>query len=128
MRQTSLIQLIIILVLMSAFFYLACQNGKEYSVKSNKESFRNKPVQYTKHARCLMSCKHISENDIEELISKGKLNTKECFPKDKPCPTFAVEGLTADSQNVRVIVGECAGAARVITVIDLAKERKCNCW
>ena len=113
---------------MSVFFYLACQNSKEYSVSKNKESFREKPVLYTKHAKCLMNCKHISEDEIQELISKGKLNVKESFPKDKPCPTFALEGLTNDSQHVRVIVGACAGTSRVITVIDLGKERTCNCW
>ena len=134
MKKTTLIQLLIIIALMSALLYVACENGMKYPVSSNnpissnnKESFRGKPVQYTKHARCLMNCKHISEKEIEMLIAKGKLNSKESFPKDKPCPTFALEGFTNDSQNVRVIVGECAGSARVITVIDLAKERKCNC-
>lgn len=129
MKKTNLIQLIIVMALMCALFYVACENGMKYpGNNNNKDSFRDKPVQYTRHARCLMNCKHISDKEIEKLISKGKLNSKESFPKDKPCPTFAVEGLTADSQSVRIIVGECAGVARVITVIDLAKERKCNCW
>ncbi len=127
MKPTSFIQLIIIITLLSVFFYLACQNNKEYSVKNDKETFRDKPVLYTNHAKCLMKCKQISEDEIQKLISKGKLNIKESFPKDKPCPTFALEGLTNDSQRVRVIVGECGGASRVITVIDLGKERICNC-
>ncbi len=128
MKPTNLLQLIIIITMLSVFFYLACQNQKEYSVKNNKESFRDKPVFYTKHAKCVMNCKNISEDEIQELIINGKLNVKESFPKDKPCPTFAIEGFTNDSQQVRVIVGECSGTSRVITVIDLGKERMCNCW
>lgn len=108
-------------------FFSACENGRNYASKNGTETFRDKEVQYTRHARCLMQCRKISEKEIQNLISTGKINEKESFPKDKPCPTYAVEGLTSDSQNVRVIVGECAGAARVITLIALDKEQKCTC-
>lgn len=127
MKNNNLLKLLIVLTILSSFTWVGCQNPSENSIKNNKESFRDKPVQFTKHARCLMVCKHLSEREIEKLISNGKINSKECFPKDKPCPTYAVEGLTNDSQNVRVVVGECAGTTRVITVINLAKDYQCNC-
>ena len=125
MRMETNTRTVFILILLIAF--VGCQYERNSSIKNSKESFRDKPVQFTKHARCMMNCKHISEVEIEKLINSGKLNSKESFRYDKPCPTFAVEGLTADSQNLRVIVGECAGVARVITVINIANEQKCNC-
>ena len=127
MRKTNHIKLIAIFVSLIVISFVACRNPNDSSFKGNKESFRDKPVQFSKHARCMMGCKHFSESEIKQLVSSGKLNSKESFPNDKPCPTYAIEGLTADSQNVRVIVGECAGATRVITVIDLGKDYQCNC-
>ena len=125
MKQQATI--LFMFTMLAACFYVGCQNPRESAIQENRESFRDKPVQYTKHARCLMDCKHLSEKEIEKLISKGKLNSKESFPRDKPCPTFALEGFTKDSQHVRVIVGECAGTARVITVIDMVEESNCRC-
>ena len=99
MRKTDNLKFVIA-ILLSIIFIEGCQNPNDASFKNNKESFREKPIQFTKHAQCLMDCKHLSESEIEKLISNGKLNSKESFPEDKPCPTYAVEGLTTDRKSV----------------------------
>jgi hypothetical protein len=60
-------------------------------------------------------------------LSKGTINYKKSDLKDKPCPTYAVEGIGNDNQHIRVVVGNCKKEAVIITVIDLNEEHECDC-
>src|SRR3954462_3185913 len=42
----------------------------------------NTPLIYTKHARCRMDCRHISEADIKEVLREGHVN--EAKSKQEP--------------------------------------------
>jgi hypothetical protein len=57
----------------------------------------------------------------------GVINYNKSDLKDKPCPTYAVEGITHDKQRVRIVVGDCDVKAGIITVIDLENEFECDC-
>jgi len=127
MRIANAFKYYILLNIVASFLGWGCKNSNESSVNNSTESFRKNPVVFTRHAKCIMSCQEISEREIEHLISSGKVNGNESYPNDKPYPTYAVEGLTADSQYVRVVLGEYAGETRVITVINLINIFNCNC-
>lgn len=82
---------------------------------------------YTKHARCRMDCRQISEQEVRDILIHGKINYGKSEPNAKPDPKFALEGKTPDGQNVRIVFAPDDGKVVVITAIDLDKEWPCNC-
>lgn len=82
---------------------------------------------FSKHARCRMACRNIDENEVKEILLKGKVNHKK-IQRDKRGITWPVEGLTHDGQKVRIVFApKGEDALVVVTVIDLGKEWSCNC-
>ena len=52
--------------------------------KFNNDSFRNTArLILTKHAKCRMDCRHISEDEIKEIIHDGKVNEAKSYPVQK---------------------------------------------
>jgi hypothetical protein len=47
--------------------------------------------------------------------------------RGQPDPKYALEGLTKDGQEVRIIFANSPRGIVVVTVIDLENEWKCNC-
>jgi len=88
---------------------------------------RTSYLKYSNHAKCRMQCRKISQAEVEEIMREGKINYNKSDLKDKPCPTYALEGITKDNQRVRVVVGDCNNEAVIITVIDLDHEFECTC-
>lgn len=84
-------------------------------------------IYYTKHARCRMDCRHISEAEVLEVLQRGKENRRKSEPNAPDCPKYALEGVTKDGQKVRMIFADCNNETRVITVIDLNNEHQCDC-
>lgn len=91
--------------------------------------YHNKPVSLTKHAQCRMDCRHIDATEIQEMLDNGKVNTRKSGQSkdERTCPTQALEGVTHDGQTVRIIVADCDTKAKIVTVIDLKNEFKCDC-
>ncbi|HLO81700.1 MAG TPA: DUF4258 domain-containing protein [Chitinophagaceae bacterium] len=82
---------------------------------------------YSRHARCRMGCRHISENEVLEILRKGKINYNKSDMRGQPDPKYALEGSTNDGQEVRIIFANSPRGIVVVTVIDLENEWKCNC-
>lgn len=82
---------------------------------------------YSKHARCRMDCRRISEAEVMEILKEGRINYQKSDMRAQPDAKYAVEGLTQDGQQVRIIFANSARGIVVVTVIDLEKEWKCNC-
>jgi hypothetical protein len=115
--------LIIILILLAVFIF------KRWHEPVGKESFDRTPAHlyYTKHALCRMDCRHISKEDISEIINKGIINLNKSDKYDKPCPTFALQGETEDGEKLRVIFAQCNEETKVITCYNLGEEFECQC-
>jgi hypothetical protein len=84
-------------------------------------------IEYTQHARCRMQCRKISQAEVEEIMRDGKINYNKSNVDGRPCPTYALEGLTDDNQSVRIVFGQCDLKTKVITVIDLETDWTCDC-
>ena len=83
---------------------------------------------FTKHARCRMECRHINEQEIEEVITNGHINEGKSETNATPCPTYALEDETSDRKSLRIVFAKCQeGEAKVITCIELGKEFDCHC-
>ncbi|HWB62283.1 MAG TPA: DUF4258 domain-containing protein [Chitinophagales bacterium] len=102
------------------------------AVSCNNQSNTNTPITipgliYTKHARCRMECRHITEREIREVITENTINQRKSDPNGRPCPTTAYEGYTTENQHLRIIIGKCDNKWKVVTCIDLENEFDCDC-
>jgi len=84
-------------------------------------------IEYTGHAKCRMQCRHISQAEVEDIMRQGKINYNKTELDARPCPAYALEGITRDDQRVRIIFGQCDQTTKVITVIDLNTDWSCDC-
>lgn len=85
-------------------------------------------IHYSKHARCRMDCRHISESEVQEILADGTINFRKSELNAAPCrKRYALEGETHDRQHVRIIFAPCDDVETVVTVIDLGTEWSCDC-
>lgn len=82
---------------------------------------------YSRHAKCRMECRHISEQEVLDILRNGRINYAKSDLRGKPDPKYAVEGITRDDQQVRIVFASSPRGLVVVTVIDLDKEWKCHC-
>jgi hypothetical protein len=85
-------------------------------------------LELTQHGECRMKCRQITEAEIRSLLKSGKINYDKSEVHAEPFGKYAVEGNTADGQNVRIIIADCDTISRVVTAIDLRSEKdSCEC-
>ena len=115
--------LIIVLVLLFVFIF------KRWHEPIPKEAFDRHPshLYYTKHALCRMDCRNISKSDIDEIMHKGIINFNKTNRRDRPCPTFALQGQTSDGEKIRVIFAQCSNETKVVTCYNLEEDFECDC-
>jgi hypothetical protein len=115
--------LIVVLVLLFLFLVGRWQEPRK------REAFDRHPTHlyYTKHALCRMDCRHISKEDIDEIIQKGIINFNKSNQREQPCPVFALQGETHEGEKLRVIFAQCSRETKVITCYNLEKEFECYC-
>ena len=133
---------IIILVLAVVLFFVKRNQQHSAVVSGTSESKNQKSsrvnrnrgfdrrvsfLEYTEHAKCRMRCRRISQAEVEEIMREGKINYAKSGVKDKPCPTYALEGVTSDNQRVRIVFAQCDLKTKVITSIDLNTDWDCHC-
>lgn len=82
---------------------------------------------FTKHAKCRMKCRHISQQEVKDILVKGTINYNKSDLEDPRGPSYALEGKTKDGQKVRIIFAPKKQHMTVVTVIDLEHEYVCNC-
>ncbi len=85
-------------------------------------------INYSKHAKCRMDCRHIDENEVKDMIANGTINYKKSdLQKDDCHKRYAVEGYSKDKQHLRIIVVPCADEVTIVTCIDIGTEWECHC-
>ena len=103
--------------------------GKKSDPGIGREAFNRNPARmiYTKHARCRMDCRSVSEKEVEQILKEGEINWEKSDPGARPDPRYAVEGNSRDGQRLRIIFAPSKRGMVVITCIDLEKEWACTC-
>src|SRR6476646_7951458 len=56
-------------------------------------------IEYTEHAKCRMQCRHISQEEVQEIMEQGTINYRKTDVNARPCPAYALEGTTKDNQH-----------------------------
>jgi hypothetical protein len=102
-------------------------NGRERSNPGQVPFDRHARLVFTKHARCRMDCRHITADEIGEILAEGNINYRKSEPDAQPDPKWAVEGYTKEQQHLRIVVAPEPGKLVVITCIELGVEWHCDC-
>ena len=100
-----------------------------FKSSSNENVFRDTDhLILTKHAKCRMDCRHITAQEIKEIIHNGNVNYSKSGRGNKGDDTYALEGYSNEHQHLRVVVAPENDGLVVITCIDLDNEWPCNCY
>ena len=137
-KANSLASLVVIILLLGIVFIIKqCGNpgaAKKETTTANQKDSRGldrnpSAINYSKHARCRMQCRHIDESEVKDILQNGKINYGKSEIGNHPdCKKrYAVEGKTNDNQRVRIIFAPCQSEVTVVTVIDLETEWACDC-
>jgi hypothetical protein len=124
MRPRSVRLSIILLLVVFLVFVI-----RRWNEPVKKEAFDRSPssLVYTKHALCRMDCRQIDKNEILEIMQKGIINFNKSYQRDRPCPTFALQGRTSSGENIRVIFAQCDKETKVVTCYNLEEDFECYC-
>ena len=107
--------LIILLVVTLLIVKLRGDNGVRNDKASRKDRTakingdrgfdrRTSMLEYTRHARCRMDCRSITQAEVQDIMKNGRINYRKSNVKANPCPVYALEGYTDDNQHVRVVL------------------------
>ncbi len=117
-----LVIVIIILLVIKSFAWFNHSNG-------DINPFRNSEhLILTRHVKCRMNCRHITEEEIKEILKNGSVNYAKSGIGKKGDSTFALEGYSQENQHIRVVVAPERDGLVIITCIDLGHEWPCNCY
>lgn len=101
---------------------------KEFSSRTSLDVFRDPDAEYffTKHARCRMACRRITQKEVKEIVRRAEVNYKKSDLQAQDGPKYALEGYSSqDRQHIRVIVAPKKKHLSIVTVIDLDKDWEC---
>ena len=117
------------LIIVFGVLAIVLYRSGNFGGKTNTADLDRNPTQiiYSKHARCRMDCRKISEEEVKKILKEGRINYGKSSPARKPEAQFALEGNTLDGQDLRIVFAVSPGKAVVVTVIDLKKEWPCHC-
>ncbi len=137
--------LLIVVLFIVALFVRQCREGRAPEKSSRHSSgkvksteadsanianlFRDTEVTYffTKHARCRMECRHITQKEVKEIVQLANINYTKSEPHATRGAKYALEGYTnKDQQHVRIIVAPKERHLTIVTVIDLDEDWKCG--
>ncbi|MFY7965375.1 MAG: DUF4258 domain-containing protein [Chitinophagaceae bacterium] len=128
---------ILLLVLcVVVFLFKTCNKSNHTKTNNNTKTAKEQRglnrnpshINYSKHAKCRMDCRHIDELEIKDMLANGTINYKKSDLQKKDCQKrYAVEGYSKDKQHLRIIVAPCADEVTIITCIDLDTEWECHC-
>ena len=126
MKQSRRYWLIAMVLLITALVFIMRRVGRDPGEVGGMQRDPASIV-YTKHAKCRMDCRQITEEEVKQILLEGKVNYSKSEPKGKPDPKYALEGTSADGQQLRIVFAADEGKLVVVTAIDLGKEWPCAC-
>mmetsp|Transcript_13850 Transcript_13850/g.41820 ORF Transcript_13850/g.41820 Transcript_13850/m.41820 type:complete len:161 (+) Transcript_13850:419-901(+) len=92
------------------------------------ERARRVPFITTEHAACRKDCRHISSEEVDEVLQKGRINNRKSDLDMMPCRKLVVGGTVGpDKKNVECVLSACPQNTTLITVIDLDRSWS-NCY
>ncbi len=98
------------------------ENPKPSPNEPTELSYKGKKMSVTRHAKCRMGCRFINEKEIMEVLNQDKQTETR---NNGECPALSYEG-KSNGKKLRIVVADCP-TPRLVTVIELDAEHKCDC-
>lgn len=97
------------------------------NVTTNDTRFDRHPAElfFSKHAKCRMRCRQITQQEVWEILSNGKINYNKSELDAPQGPKYALEGYSHEHQHIRAIFAPHEKHMTVVTVIDLDYDWPC---
>ena len=113
------------------YFMLLRGANRTYWLPNNrvKEQVDKSSFKFSEHAKCILECKRITEEEVREVLKNGDVNFSASDTRGVPCPSYAIEG-TSHNKKIRVLVTifERDSTAEITTAINLeAGKDTCRC-
>jgi Domain of unknown function (DUF4258) len=135
-KKQQLTYVIFLMAALFLFFIKKNQRGKSTHIEDRVTAENatdaytqlrggNKTINYSRHAKCRMECRHIDESEVKEILQKGEINYNKETETEKGV-TYPLEGVTKDGQHVRIVFAPHESDVTVVTCIDLDKEWPCG--
>ena len=125
-KTARIIILICIILLAVLRFYSYYKRSNPDSTNTHQTFNRHAgKLILTKHARCRMQCREITQEEINEILQNGNVNYNESNLNEPRGPRYALEGYSHEHQHLRVIFVPEQDAMVVVTCIDLDKDWPC---
>ncbi len=105
------------------------ENDNEVVVKERGLNRNPSHINYSKHARCRMDCRKVTQQEVEDILQNGSINYRKSELQGNDCnKKYAVEGYSKkDNQHLRIIFAPCNNEVTVVTCIDLDVDYECSC-
>ena len=117
------------LIFIAVFLFIIKAFTWVETAKKGHQSYRNTGhLILTKHVKCRMDCRHITEDEIKEILLEGSVNYAKSGIGSKGDSTYALEGYSHENQHLRIVVAPESDGLVVITCIDLDHQWPCNCY
>ena len=84
------------------------------------------PLEFSRHARCRMQCRHVATAEIESALRTGTIDPSRTRT-DGRCDSHAVHSTGSEGERLRVVFAACETETLVVTVIDLDTDWPCDC-
>ena len=120
---------ILLLVLKKCKNNSSTKTDRNTTVKEQRGLNRNPAqINYSKHAKCRMDCRHIDETEVKDILKNGTINYRKSELNGADCrKKYAVEGVSKDKQHLRIIFAPCQDEVTVVTCIDIDTQYECHC-
>ena len=129
-RRFALFGLGIILGCVMVYFTLIRGKNRGSWLPENrvKELILKSEIVYSSHAKCVMACRKINENDVMTILKDGSVNFSESNVHETTCPSYAIDGTLSGDKKIRIVVTTVDSVAEIETAIDLnLKKDSCLC-
>lgn len=136
----SIAVIVLLLLVFGVFrFYKSCKTAREISASNSPTNTTasdgrlqqvippDAKLVFTRHAKCRMACRHITEENIREVLREGHVNAEKSQADKVRCPTFAIEDAMSDGTQLRIVFARCPREVKVVTCIDRTHDYTCDC-
>jgi len=74
-----------------------------------------------------MRCYQFNANDVTEILKIGEVNFSQSDVHARPCPIFAVRGVTKSGKRLGILVVQCGRVAKIRSCDNLTVMYQCDC-
>jgi hypothetical protein len=122
-RNVIFTLIIVVVVLLFVFYKIRFLEPKKKPIL-NRNPYS---IVYSPSALCQMDCLYLNANHVTEVLKRGEVIIDQSDLKARPCPIFAIKGITKSGKKIELLVQQCGSVTKINTLNYLSSPIICNC-